>query len=239
MRTAVSFLIGLVVGATGVLLYLQETAQLAIAADSTVARSGAAAATPTRRGAATSRSEPVSTQVRSEPVSTQVRSEPASTPTRRVAMSNSELLAIPVIGVTPEDLRQDFTDNRGGGRTHGALDIRAPRGTPVVAAVDGTIRKLFTSKAGGLTIYQYDVASERCYYYAHLDRYADGIREGKVVAQGDIIGYVGTTGNAPPGTPHLHFAITILTPTKEWWKGEVLDPYPLLTGGAARVTSNR
>lgn len=232
MRTAVAFLIGLVVGATGVLLYLQETAQLAIAADSPVTRgaSASAAPLPAGRGASTSRSVPMSPEVRSEPMSTEAR---------RVAMSNSELLAIPVIGVTAAELRQDFTDNRSGGRTHGALDIRAPRGTPVVAAVDGTIKKLFTSRAGGLTIYQYDVATERCYYYAHLDGYAPGIREGKVVAQGDTIGYVGITGNAPVGTPHLHFAITILTPTKEWWKGEVLDPYPLLTGGVARVTSSR
>ncbi len=224
----------------GVLLYLQETAQLAIAPDSPVVRGGADAAPgPTGRNAATSRSEPGSKEVRSEPVSREVRTEPMSTEARRVVMSNSELLAIPVIGVTAAELRQDFTDNRSGGRTHGALDILAPRGTPVVAAVDGTIKKLFTSRAGGLTIYQYDVAQERCYYYAHLDGYARGIREGKVVKQGDIIGYVGITGNAPPGAPHLHFAITILTPTKEWWKGEVLDPYPLLTGGVARVTNSR
>lgn len=139
-------------------------------------------------------------------------------------------LLIPVEGVAAADLRRDFDDPRGGGRVHEALDIRAARGTPVVAAADGTVRKLFTSRAGGLTIYQFDPAEELCYYYAHLDRYADGIREGMRVRRGEVIGYVGTSGNAPPDTPHLHFAVTRLLPTKEWWKGEAVDPFPLLTG---------
>ncbi|HTD83493.1 MAG TPA: M23 family metallopeptidase, partial [Gemmatimonadaceae bacterium] len=139
------------------------------------------------------------------------------------------LLLLPVIGVTEDQLTDTYTQARSGGRTHDAIDILAPRGTPVVAAVDGTIRKLFTSRAGGLTIYEFDVREERVYYYAHLDGYADGIYEGLSVKQGTVIGYVGTTGNAPPGTPHLHFAIENLTPTKEWWKGEPVNPYPLLT----------
>jgi murein DD-endopeptidase MepM/ murein hydrolase activator NlpD len=105
----------------------------------------------------------------------------------------------------------------------------APRGTPVVAAVDGTIRKLFNSGGGGLTIYQFDEAEERVYYYAHLDRYADGVAEGLVVKQGTVIGYVGTTGNAAPDAPHLHFSVEVLPPTKEWWKGTPVNPYPLLT----------
>lgn len=137
-------------------------------------------------------------------------------------------LLIPVVGVGASELKSDFGDVRSGGRAHEALDIRAPRGTPVVAVTDGTIRKLFTSKAGGLTIYHYDTAEVHCYYYAHLDRYADGLREGMTVARGDVIGYVGTTGNAPLQTPHLHFGVTILPPTKEWWKGEAIDPFPLL-----------
>lgn len=140
-------------------------------------------------------------------------------------------IIIPVRGVASSDLHDNFLQPRNGGRTHGALDILAPRGTPVIAAVDGTIRKLFTSRAGGLTIYEFDQAEERVYYYAHLDRYADGIGEGSVVRQGTVIGYVGTTGNAPPGTPHLHFAIELLPPTKEWWKGQPVNPYPLLVAG--------
>ncbi len=101
----------------------------------------------------------------------------------------------------------------------------------------GTIRKLFVSRAGGITIYEFDERQERVYYYAHLDHYADFLREGMIVAQGDVIGYVGTTGNAPVNTPHLHFAISILPPAKEWWKGEPIDPYPLLSEGATGVAS--
>jgi murein DD-endopeptidase MepM/ murein hydrolase activator NlpD len=136
-------------------------------------------------------------------------------------------LLIPVQGVVAADLRDDFNQPRSDGRTHEALDILAPHGTPVLAAVDGTIRKLFFSGAGGITIYQFDRAEERVYYYAHLDRYADGLAEGLFVPQGTVIGYVGATGNAH-GTNHLHFAIDVLPPTKEWWKGTPIDPYPLL-----------
>ena len=146
---------------------------------------------------------------------------------RPIERGRSEIL-LPVLGIKPEQLRDNFLQPRGGGRTHRALDILAPRGTPVVAAVDGTIKKLFNSKAGGITIYQFDVAEERVYYYAHLHRYADGLREGQFVKQGDVIGYVGTTGNAPAGAPHLHFAIEVLTAEKRWWKGTPVNPFPLL-----------
>lgn len=137
-------------------------------------------------------------------------------------------LVIPVAGVNAGDLRDTFSQARGVTRTHRAIDILAPSGTPVVAAIDGTIRKLFNSRAGGVTIYQFDRAEETLYYYAHLERYADGLAEGTFVRQGTVIGYVGVTGNAN-GTPHLHFSIEELPPTKEWWKGEPLNPYPLLT----------
>ncbi|MEA2325491.1 MAG: peptidoglycan LD-endopeptidase LytH, partial [Thermoanaerobaculia bacterium] len=138
-------------------------------------------------------------------------------------------LLIPVVGVQASDLKDSYEQPRGAmTRTHHAIDILAPRGTPVLAAVDGTIRKLFDSRAGGITIYEFDVANERSYYYAHLDSYADDVIEGMRVRQGDVIGYVGTTGNAPANTPHLHFAITILPPDKAWSKGEAIDPYPIL-----------
>lgn len=137
-------------------------------------------------------------------------------------------------GITAADLHDDFDQPRGGGRVHHAIDILAPRGTPVVAAADGTIRKLFTSKAGGLTIYQFDPQQKRLYYYAHLDSYASGMAENLVVKQGTVIGYVGTTGNTN-GTPHLHFSIEDLPPTKEWWKGEPVNPYPLLTTRASAL----
>jgi peptidoglycan LD-endopeptidase LytH len=136
---------------------------------------------------------------------------------------------VPVAGIRVTDLHDNFLQMRGGGtRVHGALDIMAPRGTPVLAAVDGTIRKLFTSAGGGLTIYQFDQREERVYYYAHLDRYASTLREGLFVPQGTVIGFVGSTGNAVENAPHLHFAIETLPPTKEWWKGTPTDPYPVL-----------
>jgi len=141
-------------------------------------------------------------------------------------------IAIPVAGVIPAQLKDSFDEPRSG-HLHHALDILAPRGTAVVAAVDGTIRKLFVSGAGGITIYEFDGDQALVYYYAHLDRYADGVREGMRVRQGDVIGYVGTTGNAPASTPHLHFAIGRLTPAKKWWESEAIDPYPLLTRPAS------
>jgi murein DD-endopeptidase MepM/ murein hydrolase activator NlpD len=137
---------------------------------------------------------------------------------------------VPVAGIVPSDLNDNYLQARGGGtRLHGAIDIMAPRNTPVLAAVDGTIRKIFTSAGGGLTIYQFDQSEEHVYYYAHLDRYAATLSEGQFVRQGSVIGFVGTTGNAAPDAPHLHFAIEMLPSTKEWWKGTPVNPYPILT----------
>jgi murein DD-endopeptidase MepM/ murein hydrolase activator NlpD len=132
------------------------------------------------------------------------------------------------IDVDRDDLHDTFSDARGGSRSHEALDIMAPRHTPVRAVEDGRIQKLFTSKAGGLTIYEFDPTETFTYYYAHLDRYADDLREGQMVKRGDVIGYVGSTGNASPDAPHLHFAIFRLTPERQWWKGEPINPYPVL-----------
>ena len=144
--------------------------------------------------------------------------------------STLEELALPVAGVEAASLRQGFDEARGTGRRHEAIDILAPRGTAVYAAADGRVAKLFTSAAGGLTIYQFDPAEEYAFYYAHLDAYAPELTEGQLLARGQTIGYVGTTGNAPPGTPHLHFAIFRLGPEKRWWDGVAIDPYPLLAG---------
>jgi murein DD-endopeptidase MepM/ murein hydrolase activator NlpD len=137
-------------------------------------------------------------------------------------------IRIPLDGVSAADVQDTFDQARGSERRHEATDILAPRGTPVLAADDGVIRKLFLSKPGGITIYQFDPAEQFCYYYAHLDRYADGLREGMTVQKGDVIGYVGTTGNAPTNTPHLHFAIFQLGPEKRWWEGTPINPYPIL-----------
>lgn len=139
-----------------------------------------------------------------------------------------EPLLIPVAGVTAAQLSDTFSDARGAGRGHDAIDIMAASGTPVVAVSEGTIAKLFLSEAGGLTIYQFDAASELAYYYAHLERYADGLEEGQAVARGQLIGYVGYSGNANPSAPHLHFAVFLLGPDKRWWQGEAINPYPLL-----------
>jgi peptidoglycan LD-endopeptidase LytH len=133
-------------------------------------------------------------------------------------------LKIPVDDVDRKDLRNTYAEARGS-RTHEALDILAPRGTKVRAVEDGRIQKLFTSDAGGLTIYQFDPTATFVYYYAHLDRYEDDLREGQIVKRGDAIGYVGSTGNASPDAPHLHFAVFRLGSEKQWWKGEPINPY--------------
>jgi murein DD-endopeptidase MepM/ murein hydrolase activator NlpD len=137
-------------------------------------------------------------------------------------------LEIPVEGIDAADLRDTFSDSRSGGRAHEAIDIMAPRHTPVRAVEDGVIQKLFTSDAGGLTIYQFEPSGQFTYYYAHLDRYAPNLREGQPVRRGDVIGYVGSTGNASADAPHLHFGIFRLTPERQWWKGEPINPYPVL-----------
>jgi len=137
-------------------------------------------------------------------------------------------LVLPIRGLMARDIQDTFNQAREGGKPHEATDILAPTGTPVRAVEDGVIQKLFLSKPGGLTIYEFDREDVFCYYYAHLDRYAEGLREGMPVKRGDLIGYVGTTGNAPPQTPHLHFAIFRLDREKHWWQGTALDPYPVL-----------
>ncbi|HEX4964498.1 MAG TPA: M23 family metallopeptidase [Thermoanaerobaculia bacterium] len=140
-------------------------------------------------------------------------------------------LIVPVQGVTKKSLQDTFNDSRSQGRVHDAIDILAPRNTPVLAVEAGRIVKLFTSDRGGLTIYQFDPTETYSYYYAHLERYVPGLAEGDPVARGQVIGYVGTSGNAPPDTPHLHFAIARLPPEKNWWQGEAINPYPILRGG--------
>jgi len=146
-----------------------------------------------------------------------------------IDMLTTHELAIPVRGMPRQHLRDTFNDSRAIGRRHDAIDIMAPRGTEVLAVEDGTIAKLFTSKAGGLTIYQFDPTQTFSYYYAHLDRYASGLAEHQKVSRGQVIGYVGSTGNASEDAPHLHFAIARLDTDRSWWKGDPINPYPLLT----------
>ncbi|HYU33727.1 MAG TPA: M23 family metallopeptidase [Thermoanaerobaculia bacterium] len=140
-------------------------------------------------------------------------------------------LLVPVQGIARGQLRDTYNERRGGGtRAHEALDIMAPRNTPVLAVEDGKVVKLFTSQQGGLTIYQFDPSETYAYYYAHLERYAGGLKEGQPVRKGQVLGYVGTSGNAPPNAPHLHFAIFRLTPEKQWWKGDPLNPFDIWRG---------
>jgi murein DD-endopeptidase MepM/ murein hydrolase activator NlpD len=145
-----------------------------------------------------------------------------------IGMLAQRNLELPVRGVKADALRDTFNDARAVGRRHDAIDIMAPRGTEVIAVDDGTIAKLFTSKAGGLTIYQFDPTQTFSYYYAHLNGYAPGLAEHQPVRRGQVLGYVGSTGNASEDAPHLHFAIARLDTDRSWWKGDPIDPYPLL-----------
>jgi murein DD-endopeptidase MepM/ murein hydrolase activator NlpD len=162
--------------------------------------------------------------------------QPEATPTPSPAFDQGDLevltgrhLAFPVKDWDVAKLIDTFTESRGT-HPHDALDILAPRGTPVLAVDDGIVKRLFTSVRGGLTVYQFDPTESYCYYYAHLDHYADGIVEGRKLQKGDLIGYVGTTGNAPPQTPHLHFTIFKLGPERRWWEGAALNPFTLYKG---------
>jgi peptidoglycan LD-endopeptidase LytH len=144
------------------------------------------------------------------------------------------LLSLPVEGVPRADLVDGFLERRGS-RTHHALDIPAPRHTPVRAAVAGVIAALNSSRSGGTSIWQYDESGQYCYFYAHLQGYARGLRAGQSVARGEVIGYVGTSGNAPKNTPHLHFAMFRLESRGRWWGGVPVNPYPLLRGDPLAV----
>jgi murein DD-endopeptidase MepM/ murein hydrolase activator NlpD len=248
MKSALLFLAGLLVGANVVYFVLvrQPSAPKPIATAATTpaapADAGApnadattppADATPSAVADSTASAPPATT----EPV--QAMSATVATPQAMPARASvpaigpaADTLLIPVAGISAGQLRDTFGDNRGsnGERAHEALDIMAPRGTPVLAASDGKVEKLFTSVPGGLTIYQFDPTRTWAYYYAHLDRYAPGLAEGRQLERGDVIGYVGSSGNASEDAPHLHFAIFVLGPEKHWWEGTAIDPYPLLGG---------
>ena len=152
----------------------------------------------------------------------------AARPVEAVGLFKPGELIIPVVGIRPEQLRDTYNESRSEGRPHNALDIMASCGAPVVAALTGKIIKLFHSDRGGVTIYQMGPDDRTVYYYAHLARYADGLTEGNLARQGEVIGYVGDTGNVAPGACHLHFAIWSVTDPKRYWDGENINPYPLL-----------
>ena len=168
---------------------------------------------------------------------------PAPAPRAATAPTPSELLAqrrlaVPVQGVPRSRLVDTFNAGRSRGREHKAIDIMAPWGTPVLAADDGRIAKISRNRGGGLSLYQLDGSGRFVYYYAHLAGYADGLREGQALRRGDLIGYVGTTGNAPDSAPHLHFSVMLLKGEKRWWGGEALNPYHALAQGQAVTASH-
>jgi murein DD-endopeptidase MepM/ murein hydrolase activator NlpD len=148
----------------------------------------------------------------------------------------SRNIAMPLPGVEAAGLHDTFLDGRPG-RRHEAIDIAAARGTKVFAVDDGTLAKLFTSIPGGLTVYQFDPQRQLAYYYAHLDRYAAGLREGMPLHRCDLLGYVGTSGNAPPQAPHLHFAVFRLASPPQWWQGTPVNPYAALKSATAAASS--
>jgi murein DD-endopeptidase MepM/ murein hydrolase activator NlpD len=143
-------------------------------------------------------------------------------------------IGLPIDGLNAASVRDTF-DEIHSGHPHEAIDLPAPKGTPVHAVVSGSIRKLFLSKSGGNAIYEFDDAGEYCYYYAHLDRYAEGLREGMRVGRGELIGFVGSTGNADSESPHLHFSIFELGPERLWWKGKAINPYRALLAATKRA----
>ena len=160
-------------------------------------------------------------------IGTPLPPEPTPSPEQANFVGRLNLI-IPVAGVRPDQLIDTFDDARSEGRVHDAIDIMAAAETPVLAATDGKIIKLFQSDRGGTTIYQLSGNQELIFYYAHLSRYADGLAEGNMVKQGEVIAYVGDTGNAGPGNYHLHFSIAVVSDPKRYWEGTNINPYPLL-----------
>jgi murein DD-endopeptidase MepM/ murein hydrolase activator NlpD len=155
-------------------------------------------------------------------------SEPGTVTNSDLDYLASRDLLIPLKGITANQLRDTYNEARSEGRQHNALDIKAAQGTAVLATTDGVVIKLFQSERGGITLYQLDPSGHFAYYYAHLMRYEDGIAEGKKLRRGDVIAYVGDTGNAGPGNYHLHFGISKLTAPGKWSGGDPINPFPLL-----------
>lgn len=233
LRGLLLFLLGGLVGAnaTYFLMTRSATSTAAVAVGTKSAPPPATGnALPAQAGEA--ESSPHDTAPLLPPPVPNMRGTPIPTTSTPPATSSSDLL-VPVQGIATSQLSDTFTDARSAGRSHDAIDIMAPAGTPVLAVADGHVEKLFTSNLGGLTIYEFNRDGTLAYYYAHLQRYADGLSEQQVIARGQVLGYVGSTGNANPEAPHLHFAIFVLGPEKQWWKGDAVNPYPRL-GGAPR-----
>nr|WP_314540902.1 peptidoglycan DD-metalloendopeptidase family protein [uncultured Massilia sp.] len=228
MKWLMTFLLGVLVGAGGLFAWLRQMPQ-----EETQGTAVATGSLPAPPGPNLEARLPPAPTVTPDLTELDLPLRPASMdaamPTANpVPAAAPGKLMVPVDGIAFKQLSDTYDQPRGSERHHEALDILAPKGTKVFATADGKVVKLFTSKPGGLTLYQFDPTEKYAYYYAHLDRYAEGLQEGATVKRGDLIGYVGTTGNAAPDTPHLHFAVFELTPEKQWWKGTPVNPYPLL-----------
>ena len=218
LRLLLVFLAGALVGANAV--YYLMTRQPPSAATAPPETSSAPPATTTV--------SPGPNVLAPQPTASGPRLPPSPVPVAPATPGPAGLI-VPVQGIGAAQLADTYTQSRSDGRTHEAIDIMAPTGTPVLAVADGTVEKLFDSKQGGLTLYQFEPGGRYAYYYAHLDRYAAGVVEGKALRRGEVIGYVGSTGNADPAAPHLHFAVFVLGPERAWHKGTAINPYPLLT----------
>ncbi|MES2018470.1 MAG: M23 family metallopeptidase [Pseudomonadota bacterium] len=240
MKHILSFLAGALLGAMGLFVYLSQVGyDLRASAPATVVTAPVAvpltpAAIPAGPAAPAG---PASTAVAQPPpvisadlneTDLPLRPPPPPLTAPVPVLAPSTKLLLPVEGVKYSQLSDNFDQPRGAERHHEALDIMAPAGAKVYAVSDGKVAKLFNSKPGGLTIYQFDPTEKFAYYYAHLERYADNLKEGATIKRGELIGYVGSTGNASPAAPHLHFAVVALTPEKQWWKGTPINPYPLI-----------
>lgn len=234
LKGVLLFLAGLLVGAN--LVYFLMTRHAAMPGARVAVTSGSAdpaTAAATAPTAGSTDATPATNPVPAEgapPAPTRTATPTSAATPSSISVARPGGLLLPVRGVRADQLVDTYSQTRGGTRIHEALDIMAPRGTAVLAVADGKVEKLFTSNAGGLTVYQFDPTGTYAYYYAHLERYAPGLKEGQQVRRGDVIGEVGSTGNANPDAPHLHFAIFRLGPERRWWEGTPINPYPLLAG---------
>ena len=236
MKWLLTLIIGVLIGAGGLFVYLRQVPHDAspaiVTPGATAVPAPAPVAAPAPNSAAVLDSQlPTVPAVAPNLTEADLPLRPTETPALpNVAPSDAPAgkLMVPVDGVKFSQLTDTYNAPRGTERHHEALDIMAPKGTKVFAVADGKVAKLFTSVPGGLTVYQFEPTEKYAYYYAHLDKYADGIKEGMMLKRGDLLGYVGVTGNADPSAPHLHFAVVALTPEKQWWKGTPVNPYPLL-----------
>ncbi|GGY87433.1 M23 family metallopeptidase [Pseudoduganella plicata] len=234
MKWLLTLLLGIAIGVVGAVLYLgRDVASAGTPAPGPAVMPARAAAPPTASQGTAPPQAAAAVPLPPGELPEVVPPAPVSPVPAGVEMNIKPTLGallVPVAGVSAKELTDTFNQARGSERRHEALDIVAAKGTPVLAAADGKVAKLFNSKQGGLTVYQFDPSEKYAYYYAHLDSYAPDLKEGQQLRRGQMLGYVGVTGNSDPNAPHLHFAIFELGADKKWWEGTPVNPYPHVTG---------